>query len=162
MRIRSISLALVAAAAFCSSTGPIRANDGHDHDDHDDRGLTVQLGPRPFYLVEGMDEGRSDPSFDLPETETFDERTLPGFDGYNAFLAALLEETKAFVGQVALVHGDTHFFKVDKPLVNQVNLVANFTRVETFGSPNIHWVKVTVDPRSRNLFTFEPMIVPGN
>ena len=105
---------------------------------------------------------QADPSFDLPETETFDERTLPGFDGYNAFLAALLQETKAFAGQVALVHGDTHFFKVDKPLVNQANLVANFTRVETFGSPNIHWVQVTVDPRSRNLFTFEPMIVPGN
>ena len=105
---------------------------------------------------------QADPSLDLPETETFDERTLPAFDGYNAFLAALLEETKAFAGQVVLVHGDTHFFKVDKPLVNQANLVPNFTRVETFGSPNIHWVKVTVDPRSRNLFTFEPMIVPGN
>ncbi len=105
---------------------------------------------------------QADPSFDLPETEGFDERTLPGFDGYNNFLAALTAETQAFNGQVVLVHGDTHFFKVDKPLINQPNLLENFTRVETFGSPNIHWVKVTVDPRSRNIFTFEPMIVPGN
>lgn len=105
---------------------------------------------------------QADPGFDLPETETFNERTVPGFDGYNNFLAALVAETQGFDGQVVLVHGDTHFYKVDKPLVNQAELLANFTRVETFGSPNIHWIKVTVDPHSRNVFTFEPMIVPGN
>jgi hypothetical protein len=104
---------------------------------------------------------QADSSFDLPETST-NERTLPGFDGYDNFLAALTAETQAFDGQVVLVHGDTHFFKVDKPLINQANLLENFTRVETFGSPNIHWVQVTVDPKSRNIFTFEPMIVLGN
>jgi hypothetical protein len=46
--------------------------------------------------------------------------------------------------------------------VNQANLVANLTRVETFGSPNIHWIRVTVDPKTRSLFNLEPMIVPGN
>jgi hypothetical protein len=59
------------------------------------------------------------------------------------------------------VHGDTHYFRVDKPLLDRTSLLTNFTRLETFGSPHIHWVKVTVDPRSRNVFTFEPMIVPG-
>jgi hypothetical protein len=67
---------------------------------------------------------QADPSFDLPETEDFDERTLPGFDGYDNFLAALVVETQAFDGQVVLVHGDTHFFKVDKPLINQANLLS--------------------------------------
>ena len=105
---------------------------------------------------------QADPGFDLPETETFDERTLPAYDGYTAFLNALASETQAFDGQVVLVHGDTHFFKIDKPLFTQANLLRNFTRVETFGSPNLHWVKVSVDPRSRNVFSFEPMIVPGN
>ena len=105
---------------------------------------------------------QADPGFDLPETETFNERTLPGYEGYTAFLETLAAETAAFGGQVVLVHGDTHFFKVDKPLINQANLLANFTRVETFGSPNIHWVKVSVDSRSRNVFKFEPMMVPGN
>jgi hypothetical protein len=105
---------------------------------------------------------QADPGFDLPETETLDERRQPGFEGYTVFLQALSSETAAFDGQVVLVHGDTHFFKVDKPLANQASLLANFTRVETFGSPNIHWVKATVDPRSRNVFRFEPMIVPGN
>jgi len=105
---------------------------------------------------------QGDPWFDLPETETVNERADPAFDGYNDFLQALLDESNAFTGQVVLVHGDTHFFKVDKPLVDQAHLVKNFTRVETFGSPNVHWVKVTVDPTSSNVFQFEPMIVPGN
>jgi len=105
---------------------------------------------------------QADPGFDWPETETVDERTLPGLEGYTAFLAALATETAAYDGQVVLVHGDTHFFKIDKPLYGQANLLRNFTRVETFGSPNVHWVKVNVDPRSRNVFSFEPMIVPGN
>jgi hypothetical protein len=41
-------------------------------------------------------------------------------------------------------------------------LIKNFTRVETFGSPNVHWIKVSVYPESRHLFTFEPMMVQGN
>lgn len=110
---------------------------------------------------------QADPVFDLPETETVNERTsvvdgLPPHEGYDAFLAALTEETKAFSGQVVLVHGDTHFYKVDKPLVTQADLVKNFTRVETFGSPNLHWIKVFVNTKNPNVFTFQPMIVPGN
>lgn len=105
---------------------------------------------------------QADPGFDLPETEAVNERTFPGYEGYTAFLSALSSETTNFNGQVVMAHGDTHFFKVDKPLASQANLLKNFTRIETFGSPNIHWVKVSVDPRSRNVFSFEPMIVPGN
>jgi len=41
-------------------------------------------------------------------------------------------------------------------------MIANLTRVETFGSPNVHWIKVDVDPTSRNVFTFHPMIVEAN
>lgn len=105
---------------------------------------------------------QADPSFDLPETETFNERTLPGFDGFTEFLKVLEEETNNFPGEVVLVHGDVHFYKIDKPLHDQAHLVKNFTRVETFGSPNVHWIKVSVHPESRSLFTFEPMLVPGN
>src|SRR5437867_986702 len=118
---------------------------------------------------------QADPSFDLPETENANERTcirvpqsyclsttdvtLAGYDGYNATVAALTTETMAFDGQVVLVHGDTHFFKVDKPLVDQAHLLSNFTRVQTLGSPNDDWVRVTVDLKSRNLATIEPMLV---
>lgn len=105
---------------------------------------------------------QADPSFDLPETESVNERILPGFDGYTHFLNVLAEETGHFVGEVLLVHGDVHFFKVDKPLLDQAHLIKNFTRVETFGSPNVHWIKVSVNPEGRNLFTFEPMMVRSN
>lgn len=104
----------------------------------------------------------ADPSFDLPETDAVDERTQPGAEGFDAFLAALVQETTVFSGQVLLAHGDTHFYKVDKPLVDQAHLIANFTRVETFGSPNLHWVKVSVDTEMSDIFTFQSMIVHGN
>ena len=105
---------------------------------------------------------QADPWFDLPETEDVNERESPSDDGYTNFLAKLVEETRAYPGQVLYVHGDTHFFKVDKPLMKQDDLLENFTRLETFGSPNVHWVKVTVDPSSREVFTAHPMIVKGN
>ncbi|PWC36638.1 hypothetical protein [Azospirillum sp. TSO35-2] len=105
---------------------------------------------------------QADLGFDLPETEGVDERKTPGYDGYDRFIDALVAEARGYDGQILIVHGDTHFFKVDKPLVNQANLIANVTRVETFGSPNAHWVKVDVDPAARELFVVHPMIVPGN
>ena len=71
-------------------------------------------------------------------------------------------EVKAYPGQVMLVHGDTHYFKIDKPLPNAAHMLANFTRVQTFGSPNVHWLKVTVDAASRDVFTVRPMIVAAN
>jgi hypothetical protein len=125
---------------------------------------------------------QADPSFDLPETETDNERTcvragqgecldppdstnlnLANYDGYNNFLADLKAQTIAFGsagGQVLFVHGDTHYFKVDRPgFDDALHPLANFVRICTFGSPNIHWVKVTVDIHSRNLFAIEPMTV---
>ena len=106
---------------------------------------------------------QADPGFDWPETENVNEReTLPGFDGYTDLLNTLAAETSAFAGQVVLVHGDMHFFRIDKPLFSPTNMLKNFTRVGNFGSPSVHWIKVTVDSHSRNVFMFEPMMVPGN
>jgi hypothetical protein len=105
---------------------------------------------------------QGDPGFDIPETEDKDESRLPEFSGYHAFLDAIIAETRAFNGQVVLVHGDTHFFKIDKPLISANKLLANLTRVQTFGSPNVHWVRATIDPASRQVFTFQPMIVEAN
>lgn len=62
-----------------------------------------------------------------------------------------------------LVHGDSHYFKIDKPLSGpKGGVVANFTRVETFGARNTHWVSATIDKNNPNLFIFEPRIVPEN
>jgi hypothetical protein len=103
----------------------------------------------------------ANPGFDLPDTAA-NERTAAGVDGYTALLDVIVAEARAFPGQVALVHGSTHYFRVDKPLVNLANMVPNLTRLETFGSPNLDWVKVTADPRSRSYFVFEPMVVAAN
>jgi hypothetical protein len=85
------------------------------------------------------------------------------WDAYPDYVSALRAETLAFSGQVALVHGDGHYFKLDKPLNGPTDgVLANFTRVETFGARNTHWVHATIDPNNPNLFTFEARIVPAN
>jgi hypothetical protein len=102
---------------------------------------------------------QADPGFDLPETEDADESKQPEFSGYRNFMAQVEQQTAAFAGQVLLVHGDTHFFKIDKPLYSPTKLLPNFTRLQTFGSPSLHWVKVTVNPAAEQLFLIEPVIV---
>lgn len=102
---------------------------------------------------------QADPGFDLPETEEVDESQQPRFNGYRNFVAQVIKQTEGFKGQVLLVHGDTHFFKVDKPLYSPAKLLPNLTRLQTFGSPSLHWVKVTVDAGSDQLFQIQPVIV---
>ena len=102
---------------------------------------------------------QADPGFDLPETEELDESQAPRYSGYRNFLASVIAETEQFAGQVLLVHGDTHFFKVDKPLYSPTRLLPNLTRLQTFGSPLIHWVRVTVEPKNPNVFAIQPVIV---
>jgi len=102
---------------------------------------------------------QADPGFDLPETEELDESQAPRYSGYRNFVAGVIAETEKFAGQVLLVHGDTHFFKVDKPLYSPTRLLPNLTRLQTFGSPLIHWVRVAVEPKNPNVFAIQPVIV---
>src|SRR6185503_2656844 len=58
----------------------------------------------------------------------------PATDGYRDFLLALRDQVIAFRKPVAYVHGDSHYFRVDKPFQDgQGRRLENFTRVETFG-----------------------------
>jgi hypothetical protein len=84
--------------------------------------------------------------------------------GFRPLMEALIEETVAFQKPVVLVHGDTHYFRIDKPLVSPKSRqrIENFTRVETFGNPDVHWLRVTVDPRDPEVFTFRPQMVRSN
>jgi hypothetical protein len=85
------------------------------------------------------------------------------YDGFPEILEALRQATMAFSGQVVLVHGDSHYFKVDQPLTSDKGTVlANFTRVETWGAANLHWVSAEIDVNAPTLFTFRSMIVPAN
>ena len=85
------------------------------------------------------------------------------WDAFPAYVNALRDVSLAFPGQVVLVHGDSHYFKVDQPLNTLAGgVVANFTRVETFGSRNNHWVAATIDASNPRVFSFEARIVPAN
>ncbi|MBI2307695.1 MAG: metallophosphoesterase [Rhodocyclales bacterium] len=80
-----------------------------------------------------------------------------GHGGYRELLATLHDETRNFAGQVVLVHGDTHWQRVDQPLRDPATgrRLANFTRVETFGYPYMGWVKAFIDTDAPTLFRFE-------
>jgi len=83
---------------------------------------------------------------------------------YDEFLTALERETLAFPRPVVLVHGDSHIFRIDQPLLSSKTgrVIENFIRVETFGTPDVHWIRVIVDPDDPNVFTFKPEIVKKN
>jgi hypothetical protein len=124
------------------------------------------------WLAEGFDYAKrvgakgvlivwqADPNFNNEQqlTNAHDDDALPDY------VNALRSLTEAFSGQVVLVHGDSHYFKLDKPLNRTTGggVLGNFTRVETFGSRNTHWVRATIDARDPILFRFDPMIVAAN
>lgn len=89
--------------------------------------------------------------------------------GYTDLREQLQKEAVAFGKPVVLVHGDSHFFRVDKPLSPMrergkpvTTALEHFTRLETFGSPYHHWVHVTVEADDPQVFTFRQRIVGSN
>ena len=116
-----------------------------------DAGIVIGIQADMYFPFELSDGGYQDDF--LPQ---LDEN-----NGYSDFFHALVEETQSFDGQVLLVHGDSHYFKLDKAMLNDDGTVTkNFTRVEVFGSLENSWVEMTVDPSSDNVFTFKPIILP--
>lgn len=119
---------------------------------------------------------QADPGWDLSDgtrAPLRDPQTLAETDGqpdgFQQLLLALRDEVIAFRKPVAWVHGDSHYFRVDKPLLDgQGRRLENFTRVETFGdnqnngTNDVNWLKVLVDARSREVFSYQPQIVPAN
>ncbi|MGH8727379.1 MAG: hypothetical protein ACREV9_04300 [Burkholderiales bacterium] len=103
---------------------------------------------------------QGNPNFELPEQ---DQRRA----GFNSFLDKLTPLSVQFLKPVILAHGDAHYFRIDKPLVAPTanggrKMLENFTRVEAFGSPNVHWVRVNVDSSDPDVFLIEQRIVPEN
>ncbi len=90
------------------------------------------------------------------------ERGSANRSGFIEFLTALETYVQDFGKPVVLAHGDSHYFRVDKPSLVENSFVANFTRVETFGSSRVHWVRVIVDPKLPEVFTIKQEIVSEN
>ena len=75
------------------------------------------------------------------------------FDGGSddELLEALLRRARAFAKPVALVHGDTHVYRLGAPWREAPNLI----ELQTFALANAdRWVEVTVDPASPEVFSF--------
>lgn len=94
--------------------------------------------------------------------------TDPRRSSFEPFLRTLEEEVEHFGRPVLLVHGDFHQYLVDQPLVRRTTgqRLANFTRLQVPGFPDVGWVRVVVDPGKRfsprrpaGPFTFEKRVV---
>lgn len=85
--------------------------------------------------------------------------------GMERFLEQLRTRTLRFREPVLLTHGDSHYFRIDKPLMHggtKRDSVENFTRLEVFGASNMHAVRVDVDPTSPQVFSASQLIVEAN
>lgn len=100
----------------------------------------------------------------LIQANAFNDKGEPRGDGFNNFVAQLREETLHWGRPVLLMHADTHYFRIDKPLLDAAaHTIEDFTRVEVFGSQNIHAVQVHVDPsQPADPFTIRPHLIPAN
>ena len=114
------------------------------------QGLVVVIQADIFFPFELSDGGFED---DFIPSLTED-------NGYADFYKTLERQTKSFEGEVLLVHGDSHYFKIDKPMYAQDGrLQHNFTRVQVFGDKDNSWVKLTVSPRGDSLFILAPIVL---
>jgi hypothetical protein len=105
------------------------------------------------------------------------------FSGFSDFVTKLREKTLLLRNKgkaVLAAHGDTHIMRIGKVLTDTYpgcdpavplkcvavpfggDVIDNFTRAEVFAQNNVHWIKVTVEPDSPGVFSFQPMLVPGN
>lgn len=115
-------------------------------------GVLIAIQADIFFPIELSDGGFNDdflPTLDDPA------------NGFGDFFKALMTYTQTYNGQVLLVHGDSHYFKLDKAMTDaDGRAIANFTRVEVFGEADNSWVEMTVDPTTRNVFSFKPVVLP--
>jgi len=103
--------------------------------------------------------------------------------GFADFITALRDETKKFDGEVAMVSGDSHYMRIDKPMTQTYpgcqsatgeckaiatptespgDRILNFTRVEVPGDGDVHWVLCHIAPVRGRVFGCEFKLVDAN
>lgn len=78
---------------------------------------------------------------------------------YASLMNTITSESMNFKGEVLLIHGDTHYYRMDQPFVNPLtnDTVVNLTRLEVFGYPSVNWVRVRVTKRDgKVIFSSSP------
>ncbi|MEP7361983.1 MAG: hypothetical protein ABI972_01910 [Acidobacteriota bacterium] len=102
---------------------------------------------------------------DPPFPRGIDGALLTPDTGFTDFIYALETESIVFNKPVLLIHGDSHTFRVDKPMVDSKDktVIENIYRLEVPGSSDSHWVRVNINPAKPNsLFSFEHEDVLAN
>jgi hypothetical protein len=132
---------------------------------HDDLGADEFAARRRAtinWLDRTFDEARQDASDAVVLVWQADPYFQQDVPAYNDLRGALRAETMAFGRPVLLIHGDSGQFGIDKPMIApNGTTVPNFTRLQTFGPADVGWVRIDVDPGSREVFSFTAEIPPG-
>jgi hypothetical protein len=93
----------------------------------------------------------------------FERKTRRKRDGFAEFRDALRDLAIDFGKPVLFVNGDSHFYKLDKPLADPRTgrPIENFTRVVVFGSPQVRWIRAGIDASTPQLFELSPVPQPS-
>ncbi|WP_367754350.1 hypothetical protein [Flavobacterium sp. WC2430] len=117
-----------------------------------------------FWLNTVFEQAKKDNSLGIVIFEHADMITPDkGKEGFVTFLKELQKRVETYKKPVLLVNGDSHEYKVDKPLYENVELkktVLNFTRLQVFGEADMHAVEVTVNPKNPALFEINQIWIP--
>ena len=76
--------------------------------------------------------------------------------GYAAIVDRLERRAAQFARPVLLLQGDTHEYLVDTPLASAPNV----TRVVVRGETASEWLRVTVNPRDAQVFSWKRVALP--
>ena len=84
--------------------------------------------------------------------------------GYRDTLHTLSKHAQEFKKPVLLIHGDSHRLIIDQPLktIDQKYVVENVLRLEVMGAEQVQAVKVQVNPKSEQPFSFTPILLRQN
>jgi hypothetical protein len=87
---------------------------------------------------------------------------FPPHSGFAASIGeTLLPLAQAWGKPVLFIHGDSHRFVVDRPFRNaEGKPIHNVIRLEVFGAPDMHAVRVGVDTEAADPFSFIPLTNP--
>ncbi len=101
-----------------------------------------------------------------PHGSSFSGTMIRGgrYGPYVGYVYAMAVLAKKFPRPILLVHGDSHRFVIDRPLLTKGDedepdklRFHNLTRLQVFGSPEIKSMKVTVDTDTESVFGFTPL-----
>jgi hypothetical protein len=120
----------------------------------------AEVNARIAATLEWVDE-----TFDVAEAQQLygvalamqaDTFPTPG-SGQQAIIDRIAARTAAFGGPVLLLQGDSHVYRVDHPLP-----LDNLTRIVVHGETlPFEYLRLTIDPRSEELFSWERVQVTG-